>query len=134
MQPPPEGVKGVPPEAMVEIQKHVYRLVDAPRKWWQSLRGELQKLGMKMSELDTCCFYWHRDGLLQGILAFHVDDLVFGGSVRFQREVLENLKKRFAFKHWGEGEAQFLGRRLRLRTSPLKVTSLSLPAASPLFI
>ena len=81
----------------------------------QCLSGEVQKLGMKMLALDPCCYYWHKDGILQGILAFHVDDLVFRGSELFCRDVLENLKRRFPFKHWSEGQAQFLGRRLRQR-------------------
>ena len=115
VQLPLEPIPRVPPGAMVEIKKHVYGLVDAPRKWWQCLSGELQKLGMKTSALDPCCYYWHRDGTLQGILAFHVDDLVFGGSELFRRDVLDRLKQRFPFKHWSEGQAQFLGRRLRQR-------------------
>ena len=64
-------IPGVPPGATVEIKKHVYRLVDAPRKWWQCLRGELQKLGMKMSALDPCCYYWHiRTGFCKGFWLF----------------------------------------------------------------
>ena len=110
---PVEGVPGVPDNVMVELQKHVYGLCDEPRMWWKCFSDELVGLGMKVSQLDLCCFLWHREGALQGILAFHVDDLIFAGSCMFEQTILEPLRKRFPFKHWKVGEAEFLGRKLK---------------------
>ena len=98
---------------MVEIKKYVYGLAGAPRQWWLCLSAELEKLGMRRSKLDPCCFHWYHEGRLSGVIAFHVDDLIMGGSRVFQKEVLEALKKRFPFKHWVEKQAKLLGRRLR---------------------
>ena len=73
---------------MVELIKPVYGLVDAPRLWWESLSKTLVGLGMKASELDGCMFYKRDDvGNLIGIIAFHVDDLIFGGNQQFMAEV-----------------------------------------------
>ena len=72
----------------------------------------LEKLGMKQSALDACCFYWHDGEKLSGVIAFHVDDLVMGGSVHFHELVLSKLRDRFPFKHWKTGKAKFLGRML----------------------
>ena len=114
VQLPPEGVPGVPANAMVEVEKHVYGVCvcDAPRQWWLCFSVELQKFGMRQSQLDPCCFCWFDQQRLEGILAFHVDDLVFGGSKLFENIVLPKLKQRFPFKHWRAGEAKFLSRRL----------------------
>ena len=112
---PPEGVPGVEQDVVVEVCKYVYGLAEAPRQWWLCLSGELEKLGMRRSVLDPCCFYWHHQGQLQGIIAFHVDDLIMGGSQAFHETVLGALRARFPFKHWVQGEAKFLGRRLRQR-------------------
>ena len=68
---------------------------------------------MKRSELDPCCYYWYQQGQLKGVIAFHVDDLVMGGSAEFHECVLTKLRARFPFKRWSEGQANFLGRRLR---------------------
>ena len=112
VQLPSEGVPGVSADVMIEVKKHEYGLCDAPRHWWLCFSAELQKLGMRQSQLDPCCFYWFDRERLEGILAFHVDDLVFGGSQLFENLILPKLKQRFPFKHWQKGEAKFLGRRL----------------------
>ena len=110
---PKEGVPDVDPGSIVEICKYVYGLADAPRQWWLCLSSELENIGMKRSALDPCVYYWYQQGVLEGILAFHVDDLIMGGSSDFHQCVLSKLKARFPFKRWSEGKANFLGRKLR---------------------
>ena len=110
---PKEGVPGVEANTLVEVCKYVYGLADAPRQWSLCLSEELRKLGLRQSQLDPCCFYWYHDNALSGVIAFHVDDLVIGGSTVFAEKVLKALRERFPFKHWVEGQAKFLGRRLR---------------------
>ena len=113
VQLPKMGVPGLKGDEMVEVKKYVYGLADAPRQWWLCLSAELEKLGMRRSKLDPCCFYWYQQGRLAGVIAFHVNDLIMGGTQGFHKEVLEALKMRFPFKHWVQREAKFLGRRLR---------------------
>ena len=78
-----EGVPIVEKDLMVEVCKYVYGLADAPRQWWLCLSAELEKLGMRRSLLDPCCFYWYHQNKLSRVIAFHVDDLIMGGSQQF---------------------------------------------------
>ena len=55
---PDEGVPGIPKGSVIELVKCVYGLMDAPRKWWESLTATMRSLGMKQSELDPCLFMW----------------------------------------------------------------------------
>ena len=89
---PREGVDGVPADAVVELTKCVYGLVDAPIHWWRSITRALVRLGMVQSELDPCVFRWFEDigngqHQLGGILALHVDDMVIGGNANFHHAV-----------------------------------------------
>ena len=110
---PKEGVPDVESDNLVEVCKYVYGLADAPRQWFLCLSEELKRLGLRQSQLDPCCFYWYHNQTLSGVIAFHVDDLVIGGDAIFAEQVLKPLRERFPFKHWVEGQAKFLGRRLR---------------------
>ena len=79
---PPGGVPGYDEkETVCELVKPVYGLVDAPRLWWNSLTKTLRDQGLQQSALDNCVFY-SRDavGQVNGVIAFHVDDLLIGGT------------------------------------------------------
>ena len=78
---PREGVPGVESDVVVEVCQYVYGLAEAPRQWWLCLSGESEKLGIKRSLLDFCCYYWYSGGKLQGVCASHVDDLIMGGPM-----------------------------------------------------
>lgn len=113
MKPPRDGIPGVSSDAVVELIKPVYGLVDAPRCWWESLSKTLRELGMVASELDGCIFYKRNVvGQLIGVIAFHVDDLVFGGTEQFMTEVFEPLQRKYPFKHAKHGSGEFLGKML----------------------
>lgn len=110
---PKEGIPNCDPNDVVEVLKCVYGLVDAPRAWWISFSNTLKTLGMKQSELDPCVFYWHHEGVLEGCISLHVDDMVIGGTDRFHQMVLGPLKQRYPFKHWKIGGGMFLGKQLK---------------------
>ena len=59
---PKEGIPGVGEDSVIELCKCVYGLMDAPRKWWESITSTLVSLGMKQSNLDPCTFFWHGNG------------------------------------------------------------------------
>ncbi len=40
------------------LNKSIYGLNDAPRRWWSALTQELQKLGCKHSKLDVALMYY----------------------------------------------------------------------------
>ena len=69
------------------------------------------------SELDACVFYFREGGDTQGVLAIHVDDILFGGTETFLNTVMEALRKHFPFKDWKVGGGKFPGKRLVQETN-----------------
>ena len=62
------------------LRKTTYGLKDAPLVWYKSLTKFLtEKLGMKSSSVDDSLFFEPENG----VLAVHVDDLIFGGRDSF---------------------------------------------------
>lgn len=59
--------------------------------------------------------FFSRDigGRLDGVIAFHVDGLVIGGSPSFMNEKFQKLRARYPFKHVKSGEEDFLGKMLK---------------------
>ena len=73
----------------------VYGLNDASRYWYLRVRQELLNLGMVASKLDAALFYWRAEDGLEGIITCHVDDFLWCGSTRFEKEVIEKLRQVF---------------------------------------
>ncbi|CAE7633612.1 GIP [Symbiodinium pilosum] len=111
---PPGGIPGVPEGAVIELLKPVYGLADAPKAWHRSFTQALAKLGCVASKLDQCVYFCRSsDGVLQGIIALHVDDMACGGTQWFHDSVLRRLREAFPFKHFKKKAGDFLGRFLQ---------------------
>ena len=63
------------------ICKAIYGLNMAPRQWYDRLCRILQEIGMVKSLLDPCLFFLFKDNKLVFAVGFHVDDLLFGGTI-----------------------------------------------------
>ena len=91
------------------LRKPIYGLKDASRRWYKKIQGELITLGCKPTRADLALFYWWSGEKLQGILALFVDDLLYGGSEIFEKQVINQLQGRLvvgskqnqAFKYLG---------------------------------
>lgn len=120
LRPPKEGLEGVKDGELLEMQKGVYGLCNAPRLWWRRLRQVLTQIGFTEMHMLPCVFvYWARDAggerkQLMGLLAVHVDDMVVAGSAEFET-VLTAMKGELSFGKWYVREFDFLGRHLRQR-------------------
>ena len=56
----------------------------------------MQGLEGKVSKQDPAVFYWtNDDNEVQGILATHVDDFLFGGTEEFESNVIDKVRKEF---------------------------------------
>ena len=88
-----------PPEANTDkvwcLNKCVYGLQDAARKWYLKATSEILKLGVQQSKYDDAMFYWHYKGTLQGIMTSHVDDFFWAGTKEFEKQVISKLKSKF---------------------------------------
>ena len=73
----------------------IYGLLDASRNWYQSVKDELTKIGLKTSRYVPAVFYYYVKNELQGVLAAHVDDFCWGGNQIFIDNIISPIKKIF---------------------------------------
>ena len=92
LRPPSEANAG---SHVWKMKTCVYGLNDASRYWYLRVRQELLALGMVASKLDAALFYWRAEDGLEGIITCHVDDFLWCGSSRFEREVIQKLRQVF---------------------------------------
>ena len=48
---------------------------------------------MRPSKFDPCVFWYFHEGVIEGTIALHVDDMVLGGGLEFQKKIVDELKK-----------------------------------------
>ena len=92
-----------------KLKKTVYGLSDAPRVWYLRLREELIKLGAHVSTYDQGLFYWHSEGMLQGIIISFVDDQLWGGTSKFENNVIQHLRKTFDINYEHTTAFKYIG-------------------------
>ena len=109
IEPPPERKR---PGIVWKLLKPCYGLKDASRLWFQSASKRLINLGMKQSLSDSCLFYFHKDGKLQGLLMMHVDDLLSCGTKLFNEQIISNLRKQFTFGRITNTNFEYTGIRI----------------------
>ena len=69
-----------------KLKKCAYGLVDAGRQWYVKVLLSLKDLKGQQLSLDPGVFFWKKDGKLVGIMAFHVDDFIYGGNSFFSQQ------------------------------------------------
>ena len=102
-----------PPEYRVKNQvwkllKCVYGLNDASRNWFLRVKKFLLSCGLENSKHDACVFFYQIDNKLHGIILFHVDDFVWGGSTLF-KQIIAKFKAEFLVGTEENGHFQYLG-------------------------
>ena len=110
----PTDIEGIPKDAVIERWKYVYGLVDAPRRWFETLTGNLKTdLQGNQSRLVCSVFLWHGcEGELRGIMVIQVDDVACGGTPEWFQEVAQPLRDIFPFGSWQEKAGKYYGRQL----------------------
>ena len=80
--PPPEVYKmlNMKEHEILRITKAIYGLLNAPKQWFESLSSFLIEDGWIPHGLDKCLYTWVEDGVIQGVLGIHVDDVLCGGK------------------------------------------------------
>ena len=83
------------------LKKPVYGLADAARGWHLALDKELTDVGCEKSRMDPAMylFFSKEKGRkkIEGITLTHVDDLLDGGTDKFEEEVMRKVKGAFEF-------------------------------------
>ena len=105
LEPPKEYRNG----NLWKLKKTVYGLKDAAREWYLSVRDALKSIGVKECLNDSAIYYERKEGILQRIIALHVDEFIWGGNKNFFEGTIRNLKDKFNFGKEEEGNFKFLG-------------------------
>lgn len=96
------------PSYVCKLNKALYGLMQAPRAWYDRLKGSLLQWGFQASKSDTSMFvqYFETDILL--ILVYVDDILITGSNFTHIEAVIQHLNSDFALKDLGEF-SYFLG-------------------------
>ena len=131
---------GIPTEKEGFIEAYTYLIAlmsvygskDAPRGFWLELRKELVAQGL--TEIDPAFYVLIDEGETCGLLASHVDDLLWVGNNKMD-ETMERVQTRFTFGSKEDGSFRFCGRRIDSTPEEFKVTSPeSLAKVKPIYI
>ena len=112
---PPDGIPGVAPGSLIQLDVAVYGLPEAPQQWHRSFNDAALKAGFKQSSFDPCLYTitskktGQNESKIHGVLALAVDDTCGGGDATW-KEAMDKLKKRFPFGKWRCGSGTFCGR------------------------
>jgi len=80
VRPPPQA--HVPDGLLWELRKCAYGLTDAPRRLYEAVLSLLLSLGYVRCEVDHGLFFFYLGGRLLFVIATHVDDFLYGGTVK----------------------------------------------------
>jgi hypothetical protein len=105
----PPGVKGDFGEAML-LNKSLYGLKQAGRKWNQNLHDTFIKKGLTQSKHDPCLYLKFENGELVGMVVVYVDDILAGGLPRVVTDISNALTS--TYKMTKSPVEHFLGMRV----------------------
>lgn len=96
-----------------KLRKCVYGLSDASLSWYNKVKEVLEQCGVHVSQMDPAVFFWKNDqDGVEGVLACHVDDFLWGGSAEFENKVVNKIRSTFCVgkEDGGEnGSFQYVG-------------------------
>ena len=80
-----------------KLNKAAYGLNDASKQWYSRLSQEFHRLGLLKCKLDPAVFFQHetKSSRLGGLVASHVDDVVWAGTKDFSDNVIDQVKSTF---------------------------------------
>eukprot|EP00435_Cladocopium_sp_Y103_P068204 s25_g31.t1 len=104
---------GMQPGEQCGLVGGAYGRADAPLLWYRTIRDTLEQLGFVTCPFDGCVFSLiTKDSKgqpqVRGCLGLHVDDGIGGGDKYFM-EIIGQLRKKFEFGAYNEGEFEFCG-------------------------
>ena len=107
IKPPPEAnAKGV----IWKLRKCVYGLSDASLSWYKKVKEILEQCGVEVSRLDPAVFLWKNEqGTVEGVIACHVDDFLWGGSANFEKQTIGNIRSKLSVGREENGSFPYVG-------------------------
>jgi hypothetical protein len=84
------------------LQKCLYGLKQAGRKWNKKIFHRLKMLGLQQSTADSCVWVKYEQGNLTAAIAVHVDDILITGRQTEVLKIKTGLQKAFTMKDLGQ--------------------------------
>ena len=91
------------------LLKSAYGLVDAPKRWFESLTTSLRRLGWKQLVTDPAVYFHRSNGEFDGIVSLHVDDLKLAAAEGVRNNLLKELTTKFGALKVNENEFEHCG-------------------------
>ena len=91
-----------------KLKKAVYGLNEASRAWYDRVINEFTKLGLTKCKYDEALFYKKDREQLQGAIAIHVDDFIYGGCPKFLG-IIERMSTVFEIGTQTSAPMKFIG-------------------------
>ena len=80
-----------------KLNKCVYGLGDAARMWYEKIVGFFVKHKTRQSKLNKAFFFYRGESGIGGAICVDVDDILYGGTSEFHKEVMKPFKETFVF-------------------------------------
>ena len=114
-------------EKVARLNKNLYGLKQASRTFYKRLVSDLKRIGFEQSMSDPCVLRFMMGDEVVGMVAIHVDNILYAGTKSLAKVVVEVLGDSLPTKNLGEVKF-FLGRefataRLARLRFPKRVTS-----------
>ena len=115
-----------PPEANTKLLwlllQCPYGLADASRNWYLRVKEVLLSCGLEQLKFDNAVFFWYHDGILQGIVAVHVDDFLYSGTDAFIKQVIAKIKLAFVVGNEESCTFMYLGIHLKCLDNKIQLS------------
>ena len=117
---PPKEAKS---DCLWKMLRCPYGLSDAGRHWYLRLKKELLGFGMKSCRYDQAVFVWFFNNAFSGVLACHVDDIVFGGCKQFHNDVISKLRSTFVIGLEEDTNLKYLGLSIKQNGQEIRIST-----------
>ena len=92
-----------------KLEKCVYGLNDAARKWYLTVKTFLLKMNCIQLKTDPAAFYYYHNGKLSGIFLMHVDDFLWGGTEWFENTIVAKIRNHFQIREQNCNVFKYIG-------------------------
>ena len=96
-----------------KLNRCIYGLNDAPRAWYEKVKGVMINLKGQLSKYDNSLFIWHqlcdKEKVFTGIIALHVDDFKFCGTSSWEEAVIRPLCDTFKISSRNRMSFRYVG-------------------------
>ena len=110
---PRSGLPGLKPDDRLLARAPVYGTQDAGRGFWKKFRRTLIVGGVRENRVLSAVYTLTVDGQLRGIVATHVDDLLYAFDGPVGQGVIDHIKQHLILSKESECNFSFCGREVR---------------------